>query len=198
MSYINQALHFLITLFFDLVSLIFLLRLVLEREAAMLYVNPLFQLLCRLTGFALRLTAGLPLPRLWRTVAVLFVVVLCMQIIKVIVTSTIGPGIGAVLPGTGPGIVVLGMALVIQLVLQIYLVCLFLFVILSWLQSGVSPALSPITQVLVCLLRPILSPLRRLLPPLAGLDLSPMAAFVLIYLGQILLYMPLRDLAYAV
>ena len=195
MSYINQALHFLITLCFGGISLIVMLRVLLEHASPSLYLNPLFQLVCQVTNPVLRPFSGLPLSRLWRVIVILLFIVLCIQIVKAIISSIFGM-VG--LPGTSPGLLVLGVASTIQLALQIYQVCLFIFIILSWLQPTASPAISPIRQVLVCLLHWILSPLRRALPVMNGLDLSPLVAFVLLYLGQILLYMPLRDLAYVI
>ena len=54
---------------------------------------------------------------------------------------------------------------------------------LSWISPGYSPFGALINQ----LAEPVLAPFRRLLPPLGGLDLSPIVAFLTIQVVQILL-----------
>lgn len=62
-------------------------------------------------------------------------------------------------------------------VLQFYWFALLVYVILSWVAPG---TYSPSASLLASLCEPLLRPVRRLIPPLAGLDLS--AVFVLIAL----------------
>ncbi len=62
-------------------------------------------------------------------------------------------------------------------VLQFYWFAILIFVILSWVAPGTR---SPSASLLGSLCEPLLRPVRRLIPPLAGLDLS--AVFVLIAL----------------
>jgi YggT family protein len=69
-------------------------------------------------------------------------------------------------------------------VLQFYSVALLLYVLLSWIAPG---TYNPATRLLDRICEPLLRPLRRIIPPIAGLDFS--ALFVLIGLQalQILL-----------
>jgi YggT family protein len=61
--------------------------------------------------------------------------------------------------------------------LLIYLVAVFAYVVLSWVSpDGYNPA----GRLLHDLVDPLLRPLRRALPPLAGLDLSPLALILLL------------------
>ena len=62
-------------------------------------------------------------------------------------------------------------------VLQFYWFAILVYVILSWVAPG---TYSPSASLLASLCEPLLRPVRRLIPPLAGLDLS--AVFVLIAL----------------
>jgi YggT family protein len=68
--------------------------------------------------------------------------------------------------------------------LSIYLLigALFLQAVLSWV-SPYSPLAQPIAQ----LTRPFLSPIQRLVPPIAGIDLSPLIAILLAQLVLIFL-----------
>jgi YggT family protein len=69
-------------------------------------------------------------------------------------------------------------------VLKTYLFAIFLYALLSMIAPGVY---SPAQSLLVSLCEPILRPIRRVIPPLGGLDLSPMWAGILIYALLILL-----------
>lgn len=68
----------------------------------------------------------------------------------------------------------------IRLTLQFYFVSILVYVILSWIgQRGYNP----IAVVLSELNEPVLRPFRRILPPIAGLDLSPLLLLILIQAG---------------
>lgn len=56
-------------------------------------------------------------------------------------------------------------------VLQFYTFALFLYVLLSWVAPG---TYSPAAALLQTLCEPLLRPVRRVVPPIAGLDLSAM------------------------
>ncbi len=60
-------------------------------------------------------------------------------------------------------------------VLQFYTFALLLYILLSWVAPG---TYSPAAALLSSLCEPLLRPVRRIIPPLAGLDLS--ALFVII------------------
>jgi YggT family protein len=65
-------------------------------------------------------------------------------------------------------------------ILRFYIFALLLYVVLSWIAPG---TYSPAAALLESLCEPLLRPVRRLIPPLAGIDLS--ALFVLIGLQAI-------------
>lgn len=58
----------------------------------------------------------------------------------------------------------------------LYSLVLLARVLSSWI-PGLDPR-TPAVQLLVTLTEPVLAPLRRALPPVGGLDLSPVVAFV--------------------
>ncbi len=72
-----------------------------------------------------------------------------------------------------------------QTVLSLYSVAILAYVVLSWIAPGTH---SPATRLLDALCEPLLRPFRRIIPPIAGLDLAPV--FVLICLQA--LQIPLR------
>jgi len=73
--------------------------------------------------------------------------------------------------------------LVIQ-VLEFYFYAILIYALLSWVAQD---AYSPVGSVLSSLVAPILTPFRRLIPPLGGLDLSAAFAAIAIKALEILL-----------
>ncbi len=60
----------------------------------------------------------------------------------------------------------------------LYSLVLLARVVSSWI-PGLDPR-TPAVRLLVTLTEPVLAPLRRLLPPVGGLDISPVVAFLLL------------------
>jgi YggT family protein len=76
---------------------------------------------------------------------------------------------------------------VLDLVLDLYGWVLIATVVFSWLHGfGVvnprNPAVATIGDILYRLTEPVLRPIRRFLPNLGGLDLSPLVVFLAIFL----------------
>jgi YggT family protein len=55
-------------------------------------------------------------------------------------------------------------------------------IILSWVTMAWSPptALSPIIRIVYDVTEPVMAPFRRILPPVSGLDLSPILLFIIL------------------
>lgn len=62
--------------------------------------------------------------------------------------------------------------LLIQL-LDLYVIALFGRIILSWFPLQPNSAMSGIYSFLYAITEPVLGPVRRMMPPLGGFDLSP-------------------------
>jgi len=71
--------------------------------------------------------------------------------------------------------------ILIGLGLRIYFIALILVVIFSWVRPQGSQSIMEISGQLV---KPMLKPMQRFIPPLGGLDFSPMVLFFVIYLLQ--------------
>ena len=92
-----------------------------------------------------------------------------------------------VVVGAGAGGAVLYLPLmaafgVLRLVISGLTGMLILYAVLSWVQTS-----SPLSDVLDRLCAPLLRPIRRRIPMVGGVDLSPMALILLIYVLQELL-----------
>ncbi len=85
--------------------------------------------------------------------------------------------IGSLLPAL-PVLIwsIIGLA---SLVLNIYFWGLLIMVIISWVAPG-NP--NPMLTLLNSLINPALKPIQRIIPPLGGLDLTPIFAFLLIHI----------------
>ena len=85
----------------------------------------------------------------------------------------------------------------VDLILQLYEYVLVAMVIFSWLHAfGVvnprNQAVSVIGDVLYRLTEPVLRPIRRIMPNLGGLDLSPIIVFLAIYVLRLYLGLLVR------
>lgn len=70
----------------------------------------------------------------------------------------------------------------VQWLFQLFYVFLLIRIVLSWV-PGVN-LYHPAVQFVYRVTSPILDPIRRVVPPVAGLDLSPLVAFLLLSLIQ--------------
>jgi YggT family protein len=73
----------------------------------------------------------------------------------------------------------------VQALLKIYFYAILLYALLSLIAPG---GYSPLQSVLASICEPVLRPFRRLIPPIAGIDLSPLWAVIAIQ--AILLLLP--------
>ena len=74
---------------------------------------------------------------------------------------------------------------IISTVAELLILALIIRALLSWL-SGVS-ALQPIARFFNKITDPLIEPIRRRLPPVGGIDFSPLVALVLIWIVENLL-----------
>jgi YggT family protein len=74
---------------------------------------------------------------------------------------------------------------ILSLILNIYLYGLLIVIIVSWVApQSQHPALALLNQ----LIAPVMEPFRQVIPPLGGLDLSPIFMFLVIKMFQIFLH----------
>jgi len=70
--------------------------------------------------------------------------------------------------------------LVICRVLQLFLITVFARVVLSWFPLAPGGAMASVYGVLYNVTEPVLGPLRRLLPSVGMIDISPIVVFIVI------------------
>ena len=87
--------------------------------------------------------------------------------------------------GFAPGLTALAAARdLASNVLFFYSAAIIAYAVLSWFGPG---GYNPAARLLSAICEPVLAPVRRLLPPLGGLDLSPLLVLVLLQAAQLLL-----------
>ena len=184
-GHIGNASTFLVETLFGLYILIVMLRLLLQWVRADFY-NPLSQFIVKATQPVLA-----PMRRTLPTIGgidlacVLFLVVLQFAELWMI-TGILGHRAPAA------ALLVLSVAELIQLAIYVFLFSILIQVIMSWINPH---SYNPLLGILYSLNEPLLAPARRIVPPIGGLDLSPIAVMVALQLAGILLVGPLRQLA---
>jgi YggT family protein len=175
-----NALLFLFKTFSDLYLLIFLLRFILQTVRADFY-NPFSQFIVRATNplvvparRVLPSAGGFDLPTI-------IVLVLLQALVTFILLKIVG-----ITPTVDVYLSYLVRRL-ISLTIWTYTICLFIYVILSWVAQA---NYSPIAVVLGHVVAPILRPVRRIVPLIGGLDLSPLIVLILLQAASIALNLP--------
>ncbi len=184
MSYLSQALAFLVDTLFGMYILLVLLRFLLQLTHADFY-NPFSQFIVRVTNGPL-----MPLRRLIPGVYGIDFASAVLLIMLEAVRITLMTLLGDQTPRFA-GILILSFADLIQLILYVLIGAVFVRVLMSW----VSPyGDHPFTDLAAHLTEPFMRPARRLLPLISGIDLSPVLVVIGLELVAILVVHPLHHL----
>lgn len=165
------ALLYLIDTLLSLVQLAFLLRLLLQWARAD-FRNPLLRAIVQLTNPVL-----VPVRRLIPAIGPVDTASVLLVVAMALLRVSMGPLLGGI--GLPSALVWIEQATLqlVGLVLWTYLFAIFLYATLSLIAPG---TYSPAQLLLGSLCEPVLRPFRRVIPPLANLDLSPLWAIILI------------------
>lgn len=184
-GYVENAGTFLLDVIFGLYIGAVMLRLFLQWARADFY-NPLSQAIVKVTNPVLRPLRRY-IPAVGRIDTASVVLIVLLQMLNVWLKLSLG-GVG----GSLGGIAVFAIAELMSKAIYIFMFAIFVQVIASWVAPGAyNPAMSLIDSITY----PLLKPLRAVLPPLGGLDLTPMVALIGLQLALMLLVAPVRDFA---
>ena len=178
MSGLVEALIYIIQTLGSLYLLIVLLRFILQLVRADFY-NPLSQFTVKATQPLLK-----PLRRFIPSIAGLdtasLVLAVLVQLLLMVVTlSLMGFNPVSVIPQ----LLVWSLIGVTSLFLKVFFFALIVSVILSWVAPG---SHNPGAQLVNQICEPALAPFRKILPNLGGLDISPILAFMVLKLIDML------------
>ena len=88
------------------------------------------------------------------------------------------------------GIFFIAFANTLNKILNFLTFTILAYVIMSWLSHG---RYNPLLDIIDSISSPVLAKTRKILPPMAGLDFSPMLTIILLQLFVMLVIIPLRD-----
>lgn len=166
-----EAIRFIVgTLLQVLLVMVFLLRVLLPLARADSR-NQLSQAVIRMTN-PLVMPLRKVLPPIGKIDTASIVALIIVQAAAVAMMWLLGGYPGIFTPGQFIYIVFL---MLVTTVLRFYIFALLLYVILSWIAPG---TYSPAASLLDTLCEPLLRPVRRLIPPLAGIDFSALFLIV--------------------
>lgn len=173
---ITLAGQFLINTLFGLYIGAVLLRFLLQAVRAD-YYNPLAQIVVKLTNPLL-----LPLRRIipgWRKLDLAaLVLAYLLALLNLALVVLLYGAMPALLPWLLGGLLRL-----LLILLNLYTFTILIQALMSWLSPGYHPVMGALASVN----EPLLRPVRRLIPPLGGLDLSPLFVLLGLQVVRILL-----------
>lgn len=183
MSYLANAGQILINFAFGALIALLVLRILLQSVRANFY-NPVCQFLYKLTNPVL-----MPLRKVvpaWRNIDIAAIVLawLLTAIKLALLYALAGQALGVA------GLAVMALADLADFVLMLYLGLILVRVLLSFISLERS---NPIVPLVYQLTEPVLRPIQRVLPQIAGLDLSPIVAWLVIMLLRVLVVAPILD-----
>jgi YggT family protein len=165
-----NAFAYLIGTLIDLYVAAVLLRLLLQWVRADFY-NPICQFLVKVTNPVL-VPLRRVIPSIGRLDTASVVLMLALEIMEISIISYIGSTALNI-----PQIVAFSAIKLIMTLLMTYFFLIIASVILSWIGHRTH---HPVVPLVYQLTEPVLRPFRKFIPPIAGLDLSPLFALIAI------------------
>jgi len=178
MNGLNMAAVYVIQTLGSLYLLVVLLRFILQLVKADFY-NPLSQFIVRATQPLLAPLRRVIPSALGLDLASLVLAVLIQMLLMAIIVLLMGYALPNVLQ-----LLVWSLVAVTALFLRVFFFALIISIILSWVAPRSS---NPAAMLIQQICEPVMTPIRRFIPPLGGLDLSPIFAFIALRLLDMLL-----------
>lgn len=184
MNALRETATFIITVLFDLYIFALLLRFLLQWAQANFY-HPLCQFIAKVTAPLLApLYKHIPRTQTvdWIILLLVFMLELLKLFLLTLFTVHMQPNL--------VGLIVIALGEITNSILTIYFYTTLIYVLLSWIPL---PQLLSFTQLLGRLISPLLNPLRHYIPPLGGIDISPLILMLLMHIGSIIVGDPLTQ-----
>ncbi|MEY3758870.1 MAG: hypothetical protein RIR39_361 [Pseudomonadota bacterium] len=185
-SYMTDPIVFLIDTLFSLYILAVLLRFLLQWCGGDFY-NPISQFLVKITHPPLKILRRF-VPSIGKIDTSSLVLMLSLQMLA-------DASILLLLNGSMINIGALAITSITQLIsllINVLVFAVFARALLSWMNPG---AFNAAASILSTLTEPLLDVCRKIIPGLGGIDLSPLAALLLLQLAKMVILPPLHELA---
>jgi len=185
----GQAIVYLIQVVFGLYILAVMLRFLFQLVRADFY-NPISQAIVKITNLPLIQLRRL-IPGLWGVDLASVALLLALQGLETFLVVLIEYGHAA-----HPwGLLVLSLAQLLRMVTYIIFAAVIIRIVISWINPAAG--YNPVVGLLTSLTEPLMRPARQLIPPIGGLDISPVAVLIALRLIQIVLIDPLGQIGIA-
>jgi YggT family protein len=183
-GYLTQPAVFLVQVLFGLYATLVVLRFLLQLTRADFY-NPISQFIVKATRPLLN-----PLRRLIPGVSGIDLasLVLAWLVITIEQLAILGLAGAGFQPAAAA---LLAIPEMISLIINIFLFAILIQVIMSWVNPG---GYNPAIGLIHGLTEPLLAPVRRRMPDVGGLDLSPMIVMIGLVVLEMLLVPPIKEL----
>jgi len=171
-----KAILYLVNISFTLLLGAFILRILMQLVRAN-FRNPVAEIITKITNpLVLPLRKVFPPIKKFDTAS--FIACLIISIIMVIVIVTLRGFVAPTELLSDPlNLVWLALRNLLSLTLSLYWVLILFSILISWIQPG---SHSPFTSLLHQLTEPLFAPIRRLIPPIGGLDITPIPILILL------------------
>lgn len=165
------ALELIVITLFDVYIWIVMARFILQLVRADFY-NPVSQFIVKATSPVLNPLRRV-IPGFGGVDVASIVLLLVLVLIKLAIWLPLnGYNVAAM---ASPGFVVLLLQSIANSVITFFTFCIFIMVILSWVAQG---SYNPMADIMRQITDPIMAPARKIIPPMGGLDLSPMVVLL--------------------
>ncbi len=184
-NYMSDPIIFLIDTLFSLYILAVLLRFLLQWCGGDFY-NPISQFLVKITHPPLKIMRRF-VPSIGKIDTSALILVLALQMLadfSILLLKGVTINIGA--------LAILSITQLISLLINVLVFAVFARALLSWINQG---SFNAAASILATLTEPLLDMCRKVIPSLGGMDLSPLAALLLLQLAKMVILPPLHELA---
>jgi len=196
-GYLLNPLMLIINTVFDLYIMLVLLRFMFQAFRADFY-NPVSQFVVKATTPPLKFFRRF-IPSVGGHDTAAIVLAILLIGLKLVILKSLGieviqiANVAAPIASLNPmGLIIIAIAELLALTLNIFLFSIIIIVILSWISPG---TYNPVAQLIQTIADPVMRPIRKIMPNLGGLDLSPIVATLAIMILKMLLIPPVVYLA---
>lgn len=176
---IDNAFVFLVNTIFSLFTFLLGVRFILVYVGAN-YHDPITQFVVKFTDFCVKPVRRI-IPNIKRIETATLLLLLVVGFVKFMLVLLLnGSGFNPL------GLLILALADTCQTLIMLMFYAIIAHVILSWIQPY-----SPVMQTLTLFTSPIMYPIRKLIPPIGGFDITPIPAIIVLQLILILFVGPI-------
>ena len=168
MSGLVEVAFFLVETLFNLYITAVVIRFLLGYFRADFY-NPISQFLVKITNPIL-VPLRKVIPSFGKIDTASIVLALVLKAVQLFILTSLAGHTASIVP-----VLVLAVAGILKLIVWIFIFALIMSAIMSWFGNQYG---NPVVPLLETLTTPILSPIRRFIPPISGIDLSPLVAIL--------------------